>query len=260
MKLKMFHPSKALFHNNIHVESVDCCRESCSIEAHLERHKTIYLYTLYISICKEDVPDAAICCSLLRFPRMSLFCSHSIYVIFLRQSRLPDNRRTLQSIDRVLIQCSPTRTIHSQALSLYIKLLLYHISYFSVNSFDYCSPSDCLIHGKYTSDIFLVLTSPPWEFFGTHNGVFCLPWLKCLSGPRSPHCRGFAITLIHTTLGRTSLGERSARPKGRYVNVVFSPLLRFAVYQHRHLYNDLTAEKVLILGFSHLSTIHKCVY
>jgi len=162
---------------------------------------------------------------------MSLFCSHSIYVIFLRQSRLPDIRHTLQSIDRVLILCSPTQTIHSQTLTLYIKLLLYHISYFSVRSFDYCSPSDCLIHGKYTSDIFLVLKSPPWEFFGTRYVVFCLPWLKSHSGPTYTHFRGFMITLIHTILGRSPLDDRPARPKDRYVNVVFSPFLRFTVYQ-----------------------------
>jgi len=27
------------------------------------------------------------------------------------------------------------------------------------------------------------------------------------SEPRSPHCRGFAITLVHTTLGRTPINE-----------------------------------------------------
>jgi len=29
----------------------------------------------------------------------------------------------------------------------------------------------------------------------------------CTSGPESPHCRGFTVTLRHTTLGRTPLDE-----------------------------------------------------
>jgi hypothetical protein len=37
------------------------------------------------------------------------------------------------------------------------------------------------------------------------------------SGPRSPHCRGFAIILRHTTVGRTSLDEWSTRRRGLYL-------------------------------------------
>jgi hypothetical protein len=40
MKLQMLRSSKALFHNNIHVESIGC-RESRSIEAHLEQFTAI---------------------------------------------------------------------------------------------------------------------------------------------------------------------------------------------------------------------------
>ena len=38
-----------------------------------------------------------------------------------------------------------------------------------------------------------------------------------LLGPRPPHCRGFEITLRHTTLGRTSLYEWSARRRDVYL-------------------------------------------
>jgi hypothetical protein len=37
------------------------------------------------------------------------------------------------------------------------------------------------------------------------------------SGPRPPHCPGFAITLRHTTLCRTPLGEWSARHRDLYL-------------------------------------------
>jgi len=37
------------------------------------------------------------------------------------------------------------------------------------------------------------------------------------SGPRSPHYRGFVITLRHTELGRTSLDEWSARRRNLYL-------------------------------------------
>ena len=38
-----------------------------------------------------------------------------------------------------------------------------------------------------------------------------------LSRPRPPHCRGFAITLRHATLGRTPLDEWSARRRDLYL-------------------------------------------
>jgi hypothetical protein len=37
------------------------------------------------------------------------------------------------------------------------------------------------------------------------------------SGPGPPHCRGFTITLRHTTLGRTPLDERSTRHRDLYM-------------------------------------------
>ena len=37
------------------------------------------------------------------------------------------------------------------------------------------------------------------------------------SGPRPPHCRGFTITLRHTTVGRIPLDERSARRRNLYL-------------------------------------------
>ena len=36
-------------------------------------------------------------------------------------------------------------------------------------------------------------------------------------GPRPPHCRGFTITLRHTTLGRVPLDEWSARRRDLYL-------------------------------------------
>jgi hypothetical protein len=37
------------------------------------------------------------------------------------------------------------------------------------------------------------------------------------NSPRPPHCRGFAITLRHTTLGRTPLDEGPARRRDLYL-------------------------------------------
>jgi hypothetical protein len=47
--------------------------------------------------------------------------------------------------------------------------------------------------------------------------IFLLPWRNSPSGPRSPHYRGFMITLRHTTLGRTPLDEWSARRTDIYM-------------------------------------------
>jgi len=46
---------------------------------------------------------------------------------------------------------------------------------------------------------------------------FFLPWHNSPTGPRPPHCRGFTITLRHTTLGRISLDEWSARRRNLYL-------------------------------------------
>jgi len=37
------------------------------------------------------------------------------------------------------------------------------------------------------------------------------------NGPRPPHCRGFTITLRHTTPGRTPLDQWSARRRDLYL-------------------------------------------
>ena len=54
--------------------------------------------------------------------------------------------------------------------------------------------------------------APPFSSFF----ICFLPWRNSPSGPRPPHCRGFAITLRHTTLGRTPLDEWSARRTDLY--------------------------------------------
>ena len=46
---------------------------------------------------------------------------------------------------------------------------------------------------------------------------FFLQWCNSPSGPGPPHYRGFVITLRHTTLGRTSLDEWSARRTDLYL-------------------------------------------
>jgi hypothetical protein len=51
----------------------------------------------------------------------------------------------------------------------------------------------------------------------TNEARFLLPWRNSPSGPRPPHCRGFMITLKHTTLGRTPLGEWSARRRDLFL-------------------------------------------
>jgi hypothetical protein len=42
-------------------------------------------------------------------------------------------------------------------------------------------------------------------------------WPTATSGPRPPVCRGFMITLRHTTLGKTSLDDWSARCRNIYL-------------------------------------------
>jgi hypothetical protein len=50
----------------------------------------------------------------------------------------------------------------------------------------------------------------------TTSGVV-LPWRNSPSGPRPHHCRGFTITVKHTTLGRTLPDEWSARRRDLYL-------------------------------------------
>ena len=47
--------------------------------------------------------------------------------------------------------------------------------------------------------------------------LFFLLWRNSPSGPRPPRCRGFMITLRHTTLGRTPLDEWPARRRELYL-------------------------------------------
>ena len=66
--------------------------------------------------------------------------------------------------------------------------------------------------------MFLGVTSNT-SFLLTHINyiVIFLPWRNSPSWPRPPHCRGFIITLRHTTLGRTPLDKRSAPRTGLYL-------------------------------------------
>ena len=50
-----------------------------------------------------------------------------------------------------------------------------------------------------------------------HHWIQFLPWRHSPSGPRPPHCRGFIITLRHTTLSRTPLDWWSARRRDLYM-------------------------------------------
>jgi hypothetical protein len=49
------------------------------------------------------------------------------------------------------------------------------------------------------------------KYFKQLLASFFSQWLDSPSWPWPPHCRGFAITLRHITLGRTALDEWSAR-------------------------------------------------
>ena len=53
--------------------------------------------------------------------------------------------------------------------------------------------------------------------FSNHMRYVFLTWRNSPSGPRPPHYRMFMITLRHTTLGRTPLGEWSARRRDLYL-------------------------------------------
>jgi hypothetical protein len=52
-----------------------------------------------------------------------------------------------------------------------------------------------------------------WIAMDLHIVYFLLQGATTPSGPGPPHCRGFTITIRHTTLGRAPLGEWSARRK-----------------------------------------------
>jgi len=58
-------------------------------------------------------------------------------------------------------------------------------------------------------NIIVVVTESVRYIFGS--------WLDNRSGPRPPHCRGFAITLRHTTIGSSPLEEWSARCRDLYL-------------------------------------------
>ena len=50
--------------------------------------------------------------------------------------------------------------------------------------------------------------------------IFFSPWRNTPIGPGPPHCRSFAITLRHLTLGRTTLGELSAPRRNIYLTTI----------------------------------------
>jgi hypothetical protein len=51
-----------------------------------------------------------------------------------------------------------------------------------------------------------------------HDRAIFLQWhIRPPSGPRSPHYRGFTVTLRHTTLGKTPLDDWSARRRDLYL-------------------------------------------
>jgi hypothetical protein len=52
---------------------------------------------------------------------------------------------------------------------------------------------------------------------------FYFPYSRTPTGLGPPHCRGFTITLRHTTLCRTSLDEWSARYRDLYLTDIFAP-------------------------------------
>jgi hypothetical protein len=53
--------------------------------------------------------------------------------------------------------------------------------------------------------------------FTIFTSLFSFYGATAPSGPGPPCCRGFTITLRHTTLGRTPLDERSARRRDLYL-------------------------------------------
>jgi hypothetical protein len=66
---------------------------------------------------------------------------------------------------------------------------------------------DLLLPHPYPFLTYLMVVCVPYSFHGSVTP----------SGPRPPHCRGFTITLRHTTLGRTPLDEWSARRRDLYL-------------------------------------------
>jgi hypothetical protein len=72
--------------------------------------------------------------------------------------------------------------------------------------------SKSTIHGAIRPTSFLFIT---WCLTKQKNST-------APSGPRPPHYRGFTITLRHTTLGRTPLGEWSARRRDLYLTTHYN--------------------------------------
>lgn len=98
---------------------------------------------------QRSFPDFTICCYSLLFPNEPIIFSFYLYnsaMSFRTLTFAPFNPSTLS-----LFRVSSARTVYSETLSVYIKLLLYHISSFPAFSVDYSSHSDCLIHGKYST-------------------------------------------------------------------------------------------------------------
>ena len=52
---------------------------------------------------------------------------------------------------------------------------------------------------------------------GLHNAKFFFHVATAPSGPATSHCRGFTMTIRHTTLSRTPVDERSGRRRDLYL-------------------------------------------
>jgi hypothetical protein len=87
------------------------------------------------------------------------------------------------------------------------------------------------------------------------------------SGPGPPHCRGFTITLRHTTLYRTPLDEWSARRRVLYLTKFnnkqtsmpparFEPAGPASERPQTHALNSAVSGIGLSLVFSHLCAVH----
>ena len=110
-------------------------------------------------------------------------------------------------------------------------------------------------------------------------GEIFLPWCNSPSGSRSPHCRGFMITLRHTTLGRTPLDEWSAQCTDLFLTTRnthkrqtpmplagFEPTILASERPHFHSLDraelgELQSEKIRFLlgcmGFSPMNQCHQ---
>jgi hypothetical protein len=89
-------------------------------------------------------------------------------------------------------------------------------------SFDFITGHVCLNpfmgtdHGKNITFLRRVRLPSKRQIKPLRISIYIL-WLHSPSGPRPPPCRGFEITLRHTTVGRTPLHEWSTRRRDLYL-------------------------------------------